>query len=333
MVSSMLAALPRVRLGHLPTPLEELGRLSKALGGPRILAKRDDCTGLAVGGNKVRKLEFLLAEALENGCDTIVTTGGLQSNHARQTAAACARLGLRCELVLPRLVPREDALYESGGNRMLDELLGARAHVVGDAEEAADKTAQLEADAESRGGRAAVIPAGGSTPTGALGYAAAVDELLEQTAAAGIRNARIVLAAGTGGTHAGLLAGLAGREETLRPTAIAVLEDALSSARKTDLLARECAARIGQPEPRAADVRDGFLGEGYGMPTPGMIEAVQLCARQEGLLLDPVYTGKAMAGLIGLIRDGELGTGDTVIFWHTGGTPGLFAYGPETFTA
>ena len=325
----LFAKIPRVTLAHLPTPLGDARRLSEELGGPRILIKRDDCTGLAIGGNKVRKLEFLLGEAIAEGCDTILTTGGVQSNHARQTAAACAHLGLRCELVLPRMVPRRDELYESGGNLLLDKLLGARVHLVDDIAAAESKMRELQDLAARRGGRAAVLPAGGSTPTGALGYAAAASEIVEQLADAGITRARIFVAAGTCGTLAGLLAGLGAHAEAFPITAIAVLEDATASAARADTLARACSTRLGNSPPPPAEVLDGFLGDGYGMPTDEMHEAVELCARREGLLLDPVYTGKAMAGMIEMVRAGKPGPGETAVFWHTGGTPGLFAYGGD----
>ena len=320
---------PRLSLGHWPTPLEDLPRLSRLLEGPRILVKRDDCSGLAIGGNKVRKLEFLLADAIEQGADTIVTLGGLQSNHARQTAAACARLGLQCELVLPRLVPRDDSLYETNGNVLIDDLCGATRHIVSDEAEAAQFVSRLLAEIEDGGGRAVLIPAGGSTEIGALGYAAAAEELLAQCDKAAISPTRILLAAGTCGTLGGLLAGLAHCQREIPVTAIAVLEAATASTTKADDLARVCAQKLDVPQPAPADVRDGYRGSGYGIPTEKMREALQLCARQEGLLLDPVYTGKAMAGLIDMIREGEIRDEECVIFWHTGGTPGLFAYASD----
>lgn len=297
---------PRVVLGHWPTPLEECPRLSEALGGPRILVKRDDCTGLAAGGNKTRKLEFLLGQALREGHDTIVTYGAVQSNHARQTAAACAKLGLRCELLLSHSVPRRDALYESNGNVLLDRLLGATVHMPADLDET---LAVLE-----KIGPAFHIPVGGSTAVGALGYLNAAKEL-------DFKPDRVVLGCSTAGTAAGLVVGLDTMVE-----AICVYEPAGKTAAEIDRLVAETSALAGVAAAGRSTVRDDWFGEGYGVPTPEMTEAVRLFARTEGLLLDPVYTGKAAAGLVGLIRSGEIGPDETVVFWHTGGSPGLFVY-------
>ena len=322
---------PRVSLGHGPTPLEEMPRLAAHLGGPPLLVKRDDCTGLALGGNKVRKLEYLLAEARADGADTVITVGGVQSNHARQTAAAAARIGLRCELVLPRMVERYDALYEENGNVLLDRLLGAGVHVVQDAEAATAKVLELGAAAEAAGGKAAFLPAGGSTATGALGYVRAAIELTEQCESRGLAPSRIVLAASTGGTQAGLVSGLAALESAIRVLGIAVYDTPEATAQRVRDLADATSGRLGRSRVAGdrIDVRGGYLGDGYGIPTEGMREALDLAARLEGLLLDPVYSGKAMAGLVDLARSGSLGGRNDapVVFLHTGGTPALFAYG------
>jgi D-cysteine desulfhydrase family pyridoxal phosphate-dependent enzyme len=325
-----LGRAPRVRLAHLPTPIEPLERLSRALGGRfEILAKRDDCTGLALGGNKVRKLEYLLGEALAAGADALITTGGVQSNHARQTAAAAAKLGLACELVLPRLVPGRDPAYETSGNRLLDDWLGARLRIVERGADVAPAVAEIEARAAARGGRAFFIPAGGSTPTGCLGYAHAALELAEQIAEGAPRPDAIVLAVSSGGTLAGLLAGLGAAGLALPVVAISVYGPEAKVRPIVRGLADETCARLACPKvpDTALDLRDAWLGPGYGLPTAELREALDLAARREGLLLDPVYTGKAMAGLISLIRQGNL-PGPRVLFWHTGGAPGLFAY-PE----
>jgi D-cysteine desulfhydrase family pyridoxal phosphate-dependent enzyme len=342
MVGAMapLSGIPRIALGHGPTPLERLDRVS-ALLGVEVWIKRDDLTGLALGGNKVRKLEYLLAEARAQGHDTIVTVGGVQSNHARQTAAAAARLGLRCELVLPRLVPGRSGPYEETGNVLLDHLLGARVHLVDDADAATTRVTEILAEVGARGGSAAFFPAGGSTATGALGYARAALELSDQAREVGISFDRIVLAVSTGGTLAGLVVGLAlaaastaaGAEPGARnPTAltgIAVSGPASAAADAARSLADQAAARVDVALSRGGvEVRDGYLGDGYGLATAAMREAVATCARLEGLLLDPVYTGKAMAGLFDLARRGEIEAKERVLFWHTGGTPALFAY-PE----
>lgn len=324
-----LAKFDRIPLAHLPTPLEPLVRLSWHLGGPRIFVKRDDATGLALGGNKVRKLEYLLGEARRAGADTLVTVGGVQSNHARQTAAVAARLGLVCELILPRYVDWPDPVYATSGNVLLNQLFGARMHVL---PESTLEPAALEAilaDIRRRGGRPFYIPVGGSTPIGALGYVAAVNELLPQLAALDIADAQIVVATGSAGTHAGILVGLAAHERANQVIGIAVSGDTSQKEALVRDLAIATAANLGVAAadlPPRVRVLDAYVGPGYGLPTPEMVEAVQLVARLEGLLIDPVYTGKAMAGLIDLVHNGQIERDRPVVFWHTGGTPALFAY-------
>jgi D-cysteine desulfhydrase family pyridoxal phosphate-dependent enzyme len=331
-MASSLASIPRIDLGHGPTPLERLERLSAHLG-VEVWIKRDDCTGLAFGGNKVRKLEYLLAAAIREGHDTVVTVGGVQSNHARQTAAAAARLGLACELVLPRVVAGRAGAYEETGNVLLDRLLGARVHIVADPEAAAARVAEILARVAAGGGSAAFFPAGGSTATGALGYVRAGLELAEQAQTHGLTFDRVVLAVSTAGTLAGLVTGLALAAPATAVTGIAVSGPAQSAVAAAESLGAEAAARIGAAFPRTGfEVRDGYLGDGYGIATAAMEEAVSTCARLEGLLLDPVYTGKAMAGLFDLARRGEIARGRPALFWHTGGTPALFAY-PELAAA
>jgi L-cysteate sulfo-lyase len=327
-----LGALDRIersRLAHLPTPLEALPRLGAALGGPRLLVKRDDCTGLALGGNKTRKLEFLMADALALGADTVITTGGVQSNHVRQTAAAAARLGLACELVLTRVVPWGGADYERSGNIQLDRLCGARVHLhAGDT----DRTAAMESLAESlrrTGARPYLIPTGGSNATGALGYAAAAGELAEQASRQGVSIAAVVHASSSGGTQAGLTAGFAALDPAVRIIGIDVDAHPDAVAAEVTRLAGEVWTRLGLRGDFPADtvvVEPGYAGEAYGVPTAAMAEAVRRTARLEGLILDPVYSGKAMAGLIGLIEAGAFGADDCVVFLHTGGTPALFPY-------
>jgi D-cysteine desulfhydrase family pyridoxal phosphate-dependent enzyme len=324
-----LTSFERVPLAHLPTPLEPLERLSQHLDGPRIFVKRDDATGLALGGNKVRKLEFLLAEARRAGADTLVTVGGLQSNHARQTAAAAARLGLACELILPRYVDWPDPVYATSGNVLLNRLLGARMHVLPEATLEPNRLEQILADIQRRGGRPFYIPIGGSTPVGALGYVNAIAELLPQLDQLGVSDAEFCVATGSAGTHAGIVVGLAAAGRANRVTGVAVSGD----APQKELLVRELAAATAEILGLAianwqdrVRVLDAYVGPGYGLPTPSMVEAIQLVARLEGLLLDPVYTGKAMAGLLDLIRRSEINRGAAVVFWHTGGTPALFAY-------
>ncbi|REE98862.1 D-cysteine desulfhydrase family protein [Thermomonospora umbrina] len=312
------ADFPRRPLGHWPTPLERCERLSALLGGPEIWIKRDDCTGLAVGGNKTRKLEHLLGRAVADGHTTVVTFGAVQSNHARQTAAACARLGLRCELLLTRSVPRADALYETSGNVLLDGLLGARVRFVTGPE---DITAALDEI-----GPAYVIPTGGSNALGALGYVDAAFEFAEQ-AADRVSVDRIVVATSTAGTAAGLCVGLAEAGLRTRVEAVAVYRSVEETEAALEDLVAETAGLLGVAAPRGGrTVHGDWLGPGYGVATPEMTEAVRMFARAEGVLLDPVYSGKAAAALVGLVRSGRIGADETVVFWHTGGAPGLFVY-------
>lgn len=324
-----LDAVGRVVLGHFPTPIEPLPRLSAHLGGPTILVKRDDATGLGLGGNKARKLEFLVAEALREGADTLVTVGGFQSNHCRQTAAAAARYGLACDLVLTA-GHHSSPDFEANGNVLLDRLFGATLHWVGQVEDKAPELERVAAELRAAGRRPYVIPAGGSSPLGALGYAAGARELAAQLG--GNEPACIVHSTGSGGTQAGLLLGieLAGRQWPVIGVSCggrsAVLEAKISG------LIRAAGDLVGIGHPASAAsvvVDDGFVGPAYGAVTDGMLEAVALCARLEGLLLDPVYTGKAMAGLIAMIRRKRFGKDDTVLFLHTGGSPALFGYRGE----
>ncbi len=320
---------PRTTLAHLPTPLEPLPRLSAALGGNEIWVKRDDCTGLATGGNKARKLEFLLGAALEDGVDTVITIGGVQSNHARQTAAAAARLGLRCQLVLPRVVPRSGPTYENSGNVLLDRLLGAELHVVENEAEVAECLRKLLAEAEAEGRRAVVHPPGGSTEIGALGYVNAALELGEQIQGGAPAFERCYVAVGTSGTLAGLAVGAPLASWSVELVGVCVAGDETKHRADTDALLPPLRALLDQAH-ESSEIRyeGGFLGEGYGVPAESTLEAVRLCATTEGLLLDPVYTGKAMAALIHDVRTGRAGDGP-VLFWHTGGSQGLYAYREE----
>ena len=325
----MLSRFPRIHLAHLPTPLEPLERLSDHLGGPRIYVKRDDCTGLATGGNKTRKLEFLLAEALDEGCDTIVTEGGRQSNHVRQTAAAAAKLGLACELVQQESHFWDDPDYDVTGNLFLDRLLGADLHAVPGEADRKQGMARVAEAITSRGGKPYVIPAGGSTPLGGLGYAGCAIEITAQAKAQGIAVDHIVLASGSGGTQGGLVAGLLALGGGIPALGIDIDADPEGVPVRVRAVAEGTAQLLGVaggvPEGAVA-VNSDYAGEAYGAPTQAMVEAVTLLARLEGLLLDPVYSGKAMAGLIDLARQGFYKTGDTVVFIHTGGMPALFAY-------
>ncbi|MGK9236654.1 D-cysteine desulfhydrase [Inquilinus limosus] len=328
-----LDQLPRIRLQHAPTPLEPLPRLTEALGGPQLWVKRDDCTGLALGGNKARKLEFLLGEALAQGADTIVTAGGPQSNHARQTAAAAARLGLHCILVLTDAVPGRDPAYHGNGNLLLDGLFGARIELLPGTADADAEMARVAERCRAEGRRPYVVPIGGSNALGLMGYVDAARELIGQARQQGVAFTHVALASGSGGTQAGLALGLALGGSAAPAVGYCISRTSGEQRPKVAGLLQAGADLLGIPAPLSPEdlvLEDGVVGDGYGLPTPGMIEAVRLVAAQEGLLLDPVYTGKAMAGLIAGIRSGRYRPDDVVVFLHTGGAPGLFGY-PDSF--
>ena len=324
-----LTRFPRVPLGHFPTPLEYLPRLTAQLGGPRILVKRDDCTGLALGGNKTRKLEFLMAEAAAQGADTVLTTGGVQSNHVRQTAAACARAGLSCHLVLARAVAWDDPAYETSGNVQLDHLLGAQVHLLPPGTDR-DGALRRMASALKKSGRTPyVIPSGGSNATGALGYVACAEELEAQADTDGEWIDYLVHATGSGGTQAGLIAGFQAIASQTGVLGVDITAHAADLRGKVSAIAKDTLARLGGGDRFSKDalqIVEGYAGGAYGMPTEEMRAAVRLVARLEGLILDPVYAGKAMAGLIDLVAKGRFKDDQTVVFLHTGGMPGLFAY-------
>jgi L-cysteate sulfo-lyase len=327
------AAFPRVSLLEGPTPIQRLHRieasLGDALGGLALWVKRDDVMGLGGGGNKLRKLEFLLGEAEAQGADTIITVGGLQSNHARLTAAATARQGMARELVLVRMVPREDEDYVGNGNVLLDDLFGALVH---DLPAGTDAQAFAEARAEDlrRAGRTAyVAPAGGSSPVGCLGYAACAREIVMQARELGLEFDRVIVPNGSSGTHAGLAAGFAALGRSARVVkSFAVLRPAEAARQVTWEKACATLSLMGDGgiDMEEIEVSGEQLGEGYGIPTGAMTDAVRLLASREGLLLDPVYSGKAFAGLLEDARRGRFAGGGNVLFIMTGGVPGLFAY-------
>lgn len=331
-----LARFPRIRVGHLPTPLEPLERLSRHLAGPdgkgpKLWIKRDDCTGLSTGGNKTRKLEFLMADALAKGADTVITQGATQSNHARQTAAAAAKLGLACHLLLEDRTGRRDEAYTQSANVLLDRLHGAE---IGHRPAGADMQAEMEALAaqlRAEGKRPYVIPGGGSNPVGSLGYVYAAQELLGQAMELGLRIDHVIHATGSAGTQAGLVVGMVGLNSGVAVLGIGVSAPRAPQETKVLALAQETAKHLGLPgiihaEHIAANC--DYVGQGYGIATQGMAEAVRLVAELEGILLDPVYSGKAMAGLIDLIRKGHFAPDSNIVFMHTGGSVGLFGY-PE----
>lgn len=319
--------LPRIHLAHLPTPLEEMPRLRQALGGgPRLWIKRDDQTGLATGGNKARKLEFLVAEALEQGADTLVTVGAAQSNHCRQTAAAAAKFGLGCALVLSGDPPPPPW----NGNLLLDVLLGADLHWARD-EDRSEAAVRVVETLRANGAQPFYFGVGGSVPTGAAGYVAAVEELHEQLQRREIPLDRIVFASGSAGTQAGILVGIKALGMDVRVEGIDV--SAIEGLRaEIQSLAPATAAHLGL-ELRFSDaetiVHRAYGTPGYAILTDAEREAIHLLARTEGILVDPVYTGRALAGLIDLVRTGVYREGESVLFWHTGGVAGLFARADE----
>lgn len=318
--------LPRIPLGCLPTPLEELPRLTRALGGPRLFIKRDDQTGLATGGNKTRKLEFAVADALDQGADTLITMGGVQSNHTRQTAAAAARCGLRCVVVLRGHAP---AVWN--GNLLLDHLLGAQVVFSGDRTREA-VAEEVASQARAAGNRPYLIPVGASNAVGAVGFVAALEELDAQAKARALRVDRVVFASSSFGTQAGLCVGAkaVGFGGQLAAIAIDSRQDELQAG--VAAIATATIRRLGWEmtvAPAEVVAYDDYLGAGYAVMGAPEREAISLVARSEGILLDPVYTGRAMAGLIDLIRTGAFGKDETIVFWHTGGAAALFAYAEE----
>jgi D-cysteine desulfhydrase family pyridoxal phosphate-dependent enzyme len=316
----MKISLPRISLTSLPTPVESLENLSRTLGGPRLFIKRDDLTGLAGGGNKTRKLEFLVAEARIRKADTLITLGAVQSNHCRQTAAAAAKAGMRCILVLRGQAPAEPA-----GNLLLDYLLGAESRWSGERsrEEVMDEVVEQE---RAAGRNPYPIPLGGSNPIGAAAYAEAMQELARQGFD---RFDRIVFASSSGGTHAGLAVGAVLSGFRGQVLGISIDEELSSLQQMVAGIATGVCGLIGFPmtfQPGDICANADYLGEGYAVMGPPEREAIELFARREGILLDPVYTGRAAAGMIDLIRRGVIGKDETVLFWHTGGIPALWAY-------
>ncbi|MCX6033249.1 MAG: D-cysteine desulfhydrase family protein [Chloroflexi bacterium] len=329
--------LPRYPLAFLPTPLHPLPRLSELLASSfqppasnfQLLVKRDDQTGLATGGNKTRKLEFLVADALAQGCDTLITTGAVQSNHCRQTAAAAARAGLACELVLGGQPPAQP-----NGNYLLDMLCGAKFHWT-TRENRLNRLHELANELRAAGRRPYFITYGGSDPVGACGYAAALEELREQTAALGVVPDAIVFPSSSGGTQAGLVAGAWALGWNVPILGISIDESEAELQTMVAELASLTVARLGKPHtfaPADIQVSADYLGAGYSVVGDLEREAIGLLARTEGVLLDPVYTGRAFGGLLDILRHRPNRFGKpvrSIIFWHTGGSPALFAYAGE----
>ncbi len=324
-----LARFPRLHFAHLSTPLEPMKNLSKALGGPNIWIKRDDCTGLAGGGNKTRKLEFLMADALQKGADTIITQGATQSNHARQTAAIAAKLEMPCHILLEDRTGMEDVEYNYNGNVLLDQLYNSplKKYPAGtDMNAAMEELAeQLKAD----GKKPYIIPGGGSNEIGALGYVNAAIELLHQANTTGLKIDHVVHATGSAGTQAGLVTGFSGSNSLIPVLGIGVRAPKELQENNVFKLAERTAEYLGIPgavKREQVVANCDYVGEGYGYPAPSTLEAIKMFAQTEGILLDPVYSGKGAAGLIDLVRKGHFNKDDNIVFIHTGGAQALFGY-------
>ncbi|MBE0431506.1 MAG: D-cysteine desulfhydrase family protein [Dehalococcoidia bacterium] len=331
-MAPLTASLPRIILGHWPTPLHELPRLSAALGGPRLFIKRDDLTGLALGGNKCRKLEYVLADAQRKGIDTLITSGSSQSNHALQTAAAARRLGMEAYLVLVRGVHEQIQ-----GNLLLQNLLNSTVRIVeaapGEKFSAAPGIMnELADELREQGRNPLVIPAGAENALGTAGWVNAAEELAAQLGEASIHAQYVVLAHSGGGTQAGLVLGFKALQVASAVVGISVAYEQSLAVDKVVALANDTARLLALDVSVASDevtVFDDYIGEGYGIPTGQCVDAIRLLAQTEGIFLDPVYSGKGLAGLIDLIRRGRFTPRDTVVFIHTGGVPALFAYHRE----
>jgi len=322
----MLEKFERIKLGHFPTPVEHLKNISEFLGGPNIFIKRDDCTGLATGGNKTRKLEFLMPDAIKNKAELVVTVGAVQSNHARQTAAACALLGLNCLIILEQRLKDPPESYMNSGNVFLDKLFGAEVKLCPKNENISKYCDKVIQDMKTNGTNVYFIPGGGSNPIGALGYVECMKEIVK------VNNkynfSQIVHATGSAGTQAGLLAGKKYFNSKISVNGICVRYDKKTQEDKVFNEAKKTCEKLecNVLEKTEVIAYDEFIGTGYGEPTEGMIEATKLLAKKEAILLDPVYSGKAFAGLIGLIKNKKFKKNDNVLFIHTGGAVSLSAY-------
>ncbi|VVP91700.1 D-cysteine desulfhydrase [Pseudomonas fluorescens] len=338
LLDQSLSPFARADLLQGPTPIQRVERLEQLLGlksrGIGLFLKRDDHMLIGGGGNKLRKLEFHIGAAQQVGVDTVITVGGLQSNHARLTAAVCARLGITCELILTRSVPKPDVDYELNGNVLLDQLFGAHLQVLAGGSDSVAAAEIRAAQLRDSGRKVLVIPTGGSTPLGSLGYARCAAEIALQETELGLSFNQVVVPNGSAGTHAGLAAGfqLLGRGTSIVKS-YSVLSDRDTSAASTLQLTRDALTLLGSSaivQPEEIVIDGSQLGDGYGLPTQAMQDAVRLMAQAEGLLIDPVYSGKAFAGLLADLGQGRFRSGDNVLFVMTGGTPGLYAY-RETF--
>ncbi len=322
-------SIDRIQLFNAPTALEPLSNLTLHLEGPKLYIKRDDCTGLALGGNKTRKLEYLLADALKKGADHLITHGAVQSNHVRQTAAAAAKVGMRFTGVLEHRVTDPGQEYLESGNVFLSRLTGANLVFRPRGDDMQRAMQEVAASLESAGEHPYIIPGGGSNALGSLGYVACADEIVQQAKTAQLRLDYIVHPTGSGGTQAGLIAGLHRTQSDIRVLGISVKAPREHQENHVHALARATAELIKctqDVDKKAVEVNSDYVGPGYGQANAATVEAVELVARLEGIVLDPVYTGKAMAGLIDLIRLKRFSQKDVVVFLHTGGAPALFGY-------
>ncbi len=329
-----LSRFPRLHFAHLPTPLEPMERLSEHLGGPNLWIKRDDCTGLSSGGNKTRKLEFIMADAQAKSADHIITQGATQSNHARQTCAIAAKMGLKTHILLEDRTGYDDEAYTLNGNVLLDQLHGASISV---RPAGSDMNAEMEKLAQSLtddGKKAYIVPGGGSNEIGALGYVNAAQEIITQANDRSLRIDHFVTATGSQGTQAGLVVGMEASNSGIPIYGVSVRAPKQAQEDNVFKLAQRTAEYMGlSPDLIARDkvvANSDYVGDGYGMPTDAMVEAVTLMAQFEGILLDPVYSGKGFSGLVDLIRKGHFKKGENVVFLHTGGSVSLFAY-PNVF--
>ena len=329
-----LSRYPRLHFAHLPTPLEPMKRLSEHLGGPNLWIKRDDCTGLSSGGNKTRKLEFIMADAVEKKADTIITQGATQSNHARQTTAIAAKLGMECHVLLEDRTGYEDSAYVYNGNVLLDQLHGS---TISKRPADTDMNAAMEELAQQLrddGKEPYIIPGGGSNEIGALGYVNAAIELTTQANDRSLRIDHLVHATGSSGTQAGLVLGMEGMNSGIPVYGVGVRAPKQKQEEMVFGLAQRTAEFMGLNPDLVRRERvvanSDYVGDGYGLPTNAMVEAVKMMAQYEGILLDPVYSGKGFAGLVDLIRKGHFKKGENVVFLHTGGSISLFGY-PDVF--
>lgn len=338
MISDRLSSFPRVRIAHVPTPIEEMPNLTRALKGPKLFVKRDDCTGVAFGGNKARQLEYYFGEACEQGADTILITGAVQSNYVRMAAAVANRLGMKCHIQLEERVPENSELYHTSGNVLLDKLLGAELHFYpeGEDEEGADQGLEHIADELRRqGAKPYVIHLGPDhPPLGALGYIDAAIEYLSQTQEMGLKIDEIIIASGSGLSQGGLLFGLRSLGCSVHITGNCHRRDATSQKERIASVLEGIGKLLDTTNPVAEKdivLYDGAMGPGYGQMDDGTREAILLAAQNEALFCDPVYSGKTMAGMIALVRHARFNKDDGLLFWHTGGQPALFAYGEKIF--